>query len=147
MCPWSIHSTNERDSWQCHYGPPQKWSPANVNHYYSTDRSSLAVRSFRNFPCFPVAHTVSEEWHPPLNHRHWGEPPATDSHPDHYGQHPHFDATEWTFFLSGENQRTFKEKQVGNHKEMPTNWCSLCFGIFLTSRACNKQWSFLSIII
>lgn len=69
-------STNERDSWQCHYGPPQKWSPANVNHYYSTDCSSLAVRSFRNFPCFPIAHTVSEEWHPPLNHRHWGEAPC-----------------------------------------------------------------------
>ena len=87
MCPHSIHSTNERDSWQCHYRPPQKRSSANVNHCYSTDRSSPAVRSFRNFPCFPVAHAVSKEWHPPLNHGHWGQLPATDSHPGHYGQH------------------------------------------------------------
>lgn len=120
MCPCSIHRTNERDSWQCHHGPPQKWRPANVNHYYSTDCSSPAAKLFRDFPCSPSAHTVSEEWHPPLNHRHWGKPPATDSHPNCYGQHSHFDATEWTFFLwGGESKNIQRRNNLAMTKKCP----------------------------
>lgn len=147
MCPCSIHSANERDSWQCHHGPPQKWSPANVNHYYSTDRSSRAVRSFRNFPCFPLL-TLSLKsdilpWTTDIEARLLLLiliQIAMDN------IHTLMLLNGLSFF-GGRIKEHSKEKQLGDDKEMSTNRCSLCFGIFLTSWAYNKQWSSLSIII